>query len=194
MKSNDTMMVEPRRIAVLALAVALTGCADAPNASEKGEESMAFELKSSAFSAGEEIPKKFTCEGPDVSPALSWGEAPPGTQSFGLIMDDPDAPVGTWVHWVIYNLPPDARELSENLAKDKELPNGARQGTNDFKKFGYGGPCPPPGPAHRYFFKLYALDTKLDLKAGASKADLEKAMQGHILGQAELMGRYQRGR
>lgn len=155
---------------------------------------MGFESKSSAFSAGQNIPKKFTCEGPDVSPALSWSEAPAGTQSFGLIMDDPDAPAGTWVHWVLYNLPADTRELSENVPKDRELANGARQGTNDFKKVGYGGPCPPPGPAHRYFFKLYALDAPVNLKPGATKAELEKAMQNHILAQTELMGRYQRGR
>lgn len=153
---------------------------------------MSFELQSSAFKPGEEIPKKFTCDGPDVSPALSWGEAPTGTQSISLIMDDPDAPVGTWVHWVLYDLPADAHSLPEGVPKDNELSNGARQGRNDFRKVGYGGPCPPPGPAHRYFFKLYALDAKMNLKAGASKAELEKAMKGHILGQAELMGRYGR--
>ena len=153
---------------------------------------MALELKSAAFAAGGTIPKKFTCDGPDVSPGLSWSDAPERTQSFALIMDDPDAPVGTWVHWVLYDLPAATHELPESVPKDGQLASGARQGVNDFRKLGYGGPCPPSGPAHRYFFKLYALDTKLNLKAGASKADLEKAMKGHVLAQAELMGRYGR--
>jgi Raf kinase inhibitor-like YbhB/YbcL family protein len=109
-----------------------------------------------------------------------------------LIVDDPDAPMGTWVHWVLYDLPANTRELPEGIAKQEELPSGARQGRNDFRKIGYGGPCPPPGPAHRYFFKLYALDSKTKLKPGATKADLEKAMKGHVLAQAELIGRYQR--
>jgi hypothetical protein len=144
------------------------------------------------FSADATIPKKFTCDGPDVSPQLTWTDPPAKTQSFALIMDDPDAPVGTWVHWVIYDMPADARELAENVAKQEQLPGGARQGRNDFGKIGYGGPCPPPGKAHRYFFKLYALDTKLGLKAGAKKSDVERSMQAHIVAQTELMGRYGR--
>ncbi|MDA2912575.1 YbhB/YbcL family Raf kinase inhibitor-like protein [Acidobacteriia bacterium AH_259_A11_L15] len=170
-------------------------CAQGPSpGGPEGELTMAFQLSSTAFQPDGNIPKKFTCDGPDVSPALRWDEPPVGTQSLALIMDDPDAPVGTWVHWVLFNLPADAGQLAENIAKERELPNGTRQGTNDFRKIGYGGPCPPPGPAHRYFFKLYALDTKLDLRPGATKADLERAMRGHIRGQAELLGRYQRGR
>ena len=157
----------------------------------KGE-TVSFQMKSSAFSTGGAIPKKFTCDGLDDSPQLTWTDAPPGTQSFALIMDDPDAPVGTWVHWVLYDLPANARELAEGVTKQEQLSNGARQGRNDFGKTGYGGPCPPPGKAHRYFFKLYALDAKLDLKAGARKSDVERAMQGHILAQAEWMGRYGR--
>ena len=157
----------------------------------KGE-TVSFQIKSSAFSTGGAIPKKFTCDGPDDSPQLTWTDSPPKTQSFALIMDDPDAPAGTWVHWVLYDLPANARELAEAVAKQEQLSNGARQGRNDFGKTGYGGPCPPPGKAHRYFFKLYALDAKLDLKAGAQKSDLERAMQGHILAQAEWMGRYGR--
>jgi Raf kinase inhibitor-like YbhB/YbcL family protein len=153
---------------------------------------MSFELTSTAFSVGKAIPRKFTCDGPDVSPTLAWTEPPAKTQSFALIMDDPDAPVGTWVHWVLYGLPADTRELPEGVAKQEQLPNGARQGRNDFRKIGYGGPCPPPGKPHRYFFKLYALDTKLDLKAGATKPDVESAMKGHILAQAELIGTYGR--
>lgn len=153
---------------------------------------MAFQISTAAFSPGEAIPRKFTCDGPDVSPNLAWTDPPASTQSFALIMDDPDAPVGTWVHWVLYDLPPDARGLPESLAKQDQLPNGARQGRNDFGKIGYGGPCPPPGKPHRYFFKLYALDAKLNLKSGASKADTERAMKDRILAQSELMGRYTR--
>ncbi len=153
---------------------------------------MALKLTSTAFTPSGSIPKKFTCDGPDVSPALAWTDAPAGTQSLSLIMDDPDAPVGTWVHWVLYDLPANTRELPEGVPKDNQLSNGARQGRNDFGRIGYGGPCPPPGPAHRYFFKLYALDAKTNLKAGATKAELERAMKGRILAQAELMGRYQR--
>ncbi len=153
---------------------------------------MALKLTTTAFQPGAAIPKKFTCDGPDVSPALAWTDAPAGTQSFALIMDDPDAPVGTWVHWVLYDLPGTTRELAEGVPGQEELPSGARQGRNDFRRIGYGGPCPPAGPAHRYFFKLYALDSKTSLKPGATKADVEKAMKGHILAQAELMGRYQR--
>jgi hypothetical protein len=161
-------------------------------AQPQGGKTMAFELKTAAFAPGGSIPKKFTCDGPDLSPALTWGDPPAGTESFALIMDDPDAPVGTWVHWVLYDLPATARELAENVPKSEELAGGPRQGRNDFRKIGYGGPCPPPGAPHRYFFKLYALDAKLNLKAGATKADVERAMKGHILVQAELMGRYGR--
>lgn len=157
-----------------------------------GETAMAISITSSAFPTEGTIPKKFTCDGPDVSPALAWGGAPQTTQSFALIMDDPDAPVGTWVHWVLYDLPANTKELAENLLKQEQLPNGARQGRNDFRRIGYGGPCPPPGKPHRYFFKLYALDKKLDFEAGATKADVESAMKGHILAQGELLGRYGR--
>ncbi len=160
-------------------------------AQEKGG-TMSLQITSAAFSAGETIPKKFTCDGPDVSPKLTWNESPAKTQSFALIMDDPDAPVGTWVHWVLFDLPADTKELSEGVARQEQLSNGARQGRNDFGKIGYGGPCPPPGKPHRYFFKLYALDSKLNLKAGATKADVERAMKGHILAQAELIGKYGR--
>ena len=158
----------------------------------QGGKTMAFEIKSAAFAQGADIPKKFTCDGSDVSPALSWNEPPKGTQSFALIMDDPDAPVGTWVHWVLYDLPATARELPEGVPKDADLKSGARQGKNSWPRISYNGPCPPPGPAHRYYFKLYALDTKTSLKSGATKAELEKAMQSHILAQAEWMGRYKR--
>jgi len=153
---------------------------------------VALQLSSTAFSNGGAIPKKHTCDGPDVSPALTWSGAPSGTQSFALIADDPDAPIGTWVHWILYNAPASAHELAEGTPKQEQLPDGTLQGRNDFKKIGYGGPCPPAGKPHRYFFKLYALGTKLNLGAGATKADVESAMKGHILAQAEWMGRYGR--
>src|SRR5574337_279857 len=150
-----------------------------------------MELKSQSFQAGEMIPAKYTCDGQDISPPLHWSDPPAGTSGFALISDDPDAPVGTWVHWVMWNIPAGSRVLDENLPKTASLPNGTKQGTTDFRRIGYGGPCPPSG-THRYFFKLYALDTTLDLPANTTKKDLEKAMQGHILGQAELMGTYRR--
>jgi Raf kinase inhibitor-like YbhB/YbcL family protein len=153
---------------------------------------MSFQISSSAFSEGEMIPKKFSCEGADVSPPLRWSEPPTATHSFALIMDDPDAPAGTWVHWVLYNLPANTKELPEGVEKREQLASGALQGRNDFGKIGYGGPCPPPGKPHRYYFKLYALDSKLEVKAGATKADLERAMKGHTLGQTQLVGRYSR--
>jgi len=147
---------------------------------------MSITLTSTAFTEGGTIPKKYTCDDANFSPALAWSGVPEGTRSLALIADDPDAPVGTWVHWVLYDLPADLTSL----------PEGAQglgtQGTNDFRRAGYGGPCPPKGPAHRYYFKLYALDTQLNLKPGASKADVEKAMKGHILAQGQLMGKYGR--
>jgi len=152
---------------------------------------MPLRISTPAFQDGGTIPKKFTCDGADVSPALSWSDAPSGTQSFSLVADDPDAPAGTWVHWVLYDLPPTATGLPENLAKDAKLPDGSRQGRNDFRKIGYNGPCPPRGATHRYFFKLYALDAKSGLEPGATKADLERAMKGHILAHAELMAKFQ---
>ena len=150
-----------------------------------------MQITSQAFEAGGMIPAKYTCDGPDLSPPLRWADPPAGTQSYALIADDPDAPVGTWVHWVLWNIPAEASGLEENLSKSASLPNGAKQGTTDFRRIGYGGPCPPSG-THRYFFKLYALDTMLELPSSTTKRDLEGAMQGHILGQAELVGKYQR--
>src|SRR5205807_8239545 len=153
---------------------------------------MAFSLTSAAFTEGSAVPPRYTCDGADVSPPLAWSDAPPGTASFALIADDPDAPAGTWVHWVLYNLPANATELPEGVKKQEQLPDGTLQGRNDFRKVGYNGPCPPPGKPHRYFFKLYALNAKLTLKAGATKNDVESAMKGHILAQTELMGKYGR--
>jgi Raf kinase inhibitor-like YbhB/YbcL family protein len=153
---------------------------------------MALSLSSSAFAAGAEIPKQYTCDGADASPALSWRGAPAGTKAFALIVDDPDAPVGTWVHWVLYDVPADTTELADGGPRDATLPSGAKQGVNDFRKSGYGGPCPPPGKPHRYVFTLYALDAPTGLKPGARKADLLRAIQGHVLAQAELTGTYKR--
>ena len=138
------------------------------------------------------IPGKYTCDGMDISPPLTWTSGPEGTKTFALICDDPDAPRGTWVHWVLFNLPADIIELHENVPPERELENGAKQGMNDFRKIGYGGPC-PPGGTHRYFFKFYALDTEINLEAGATKSELLKAMEDHILAEGQLMGRYERG-
>src|ERR1017187_4291740 len=143
----------------------------------------ALQLTSPAFQPDGDIPKKFTCTAEDVSPALSWPDAPAGTQAFALIADDPDAPAGTWVHWVIYDLPSSARGLPEGVPKQEIVQGGGYQGRNDFGRIGYGGPCPPPGSPHRYFFKLYALSAKTGLKSGATKADLLRAMEGKILAQ-----------
>lgn len=149
-------------------------------------------IKSPDFKNGEPIPKAFSCEGEDISPKLEWDNAPEGTKSFALICDDPDAPMGTWVHWVIYNIPKDSRFLEKNIPKKPKLENGALQGKNSWPRTGYNGPCPPPGKAHRYYFKLYALDTILNLKENATKEELLSAMKGHILQEAQTMGTYKR--
>ncbi|MCS7046079.1 MAG: YbhB/YbcL family Raf kinase inhibitor-like protein [Gemmataceae bacterium] len=151
-----------------------------------------MKLQSSAFADGSPIPKKYTGDGPDVSPPLEWTDIPPGTQSLVLICDDPDAPRKTWVHWVLYNLPAGTTSLAEAVPPTSTLPNGAVHGTNDFGRLGYGGPAPPRGKPHRYFFKLYALDAPLKLPAGATKAQVEQAMKGHVLAEAQWMGTYQR--
>lgn len=155
---------------------------------------MALELRSSAFVPDGEIPARYTCEGDDVSPALAWTGVPEGTRSLVLIVDDPDAPdprapKTTWVHWVLFDLPPATVELPEAVSNDA-LPLESRVGLNDWKRRDYGGPCPPIG-RHRYFFKLYAIDTILDLDA-PTKADVERAMQGHVLGRAELVATYEK--
>lgn len=153
---------------------------------------MALELKIPAFADGSEIPKRYTCSGADLSPALNWVGVSPAARSLALIADDPDAPGGTWTHWVIWNIPAHLKALPEAVPTREILENGACQGANDFHRIGYGGPCPPPGKAHRYFFKLYALDAKLDLKTGASRQELERAMKRHVLAQAEWVGTFRR--
>lgn len=178
----------------LALAVAVVACSRGDNRTAPKEESVSrtIQLTSSAFGEGDPIPSKYTCDGEDISPPLAWSNVPSGTRSFALICDDPDAPVGIWVHWVLFGIPSSVRELPEGVSATEEILSGALQGNNDFKRLGYGGPCPPRGNPHRYFFKLYALDTELALKSGATKADLLRAMEGHILGEGQLMGTYKR--
>ncbi len=162
-------------------------------AATTAQSTLAMKLTSSAFNESRPIESRFTCEGANFSPALSWTDAPAGTHSFALICDDPDAPAGDWVHWVIYGIPAAAAGLPEHVATVERLPNGAQQGTNDFGQLGYRGPCPPPGKPHRYFFKLYALDVAtLPLRPHPRKGDLLDAMQGHILAEARLIGTYQR--
>ncbi len=152
---------------------------------------MAMRVESSAFSDGGKIPRPHTCDGKDLSPPLSWSGVPADAKSLALICDDPDAPGKTWVHWVAFNLPPRGQGLPEGVPARESISGGGTQGTNDFRKLGYGGPCPPSG-THRYLFKLYALDTEVKLTSGARKADLERAMEGHILAQATLTGKYSR--
>jgi Raf kinase inhibitor-like YbhB/YbcL family protein len=156
------------------------------------DSSGALQLVTTAFRSGGRIPKQFTCSGKNVSPALSWSQPPQQTQSLVLILDDPDAPAGNWVHWVVYDLPPSARQLPEHVPPGDAISGGGRQGANDFSQTGYGGPCPPPGKPHRYFFRLYALDTRLNLHGAARRQDVDDTMKGHILAQAELMGTFQR--
>jgi len=153
---------------------------------------MSLTISSPSFTNRGAIPKKFTCDGGDLSPQLSWTDSPDGTKSFALLVDDPDAPVGNWNHWAMWNSPAKLRSLPEGLSKNAHLPDGSEQGMNDFHKPGYNGPCPPAGKPHRYFFKLFALDTKLALKGEAGKPELEAAMKGHTLAQAEWMGTYKR--
>ena len=153
---------------------------------------MNLELTTTAFAEGANIPREHTGDGANSAPPLKWPDPPPGTRSFALICDDPDAPRGTWVHWVLFNLPADQRELGEGVPAQEALPSGAKQGKNDFGKVGYGGPSPPAGKPHRYFFRLYALDVPLDLAAGATKGQVVAAMKGHVLAEGQLMGRYGR--
>jgi Raf kinase inhibitor-like YbhB/YbcL family protein len=153
---------------------------------------MKIEVSSTAFREGEAIPKEFTADGKDVSPPLQWAQPPENTRSLALICEDPDAPRGTWVHWVLFNLPPDTRSLERGLPATETLASGAWQGNNDFGHTGYGGPSPPKGKPHRYFFKVYALDRQLELSAGATREQLLAAIKGHILAEGQLMGRYGR--
>jgi Raf kinase inhibitor-like YbhB/YbcL family protein len=151
-----------------------------------------FMLTSSAFQAEAEIARKYTCDGDDISPPLRWENPPAGTKALAMVTDDPDAAGGTWVHWLVYDLSAETKELAEAVSKTEVIAGGAKQGINDFRKVGYGGPCPPPGSTHRYYFKLYALDAATNLKSRATKQQLLDALKAHVLGEAELMGRYRR--
>ncbi|HPD48381.1 MAG TPA: YbhB/YbcL family Raf kinase inhibitor-like protein [Anaerohalosphaeraceae bacterium] len=150
-----------------------------------------IQVTSPAFAEGQMIPADYTADGADISPPLEWSGVPEGTKSIALISDDPDAPRGAWVHWVIYNMPPETTSLPEDVPPYETLENGGVHGMTDFHRLGYGGPAPPSG-THRYYFKVYALDTMLDLEPGATKPEVEKAMKGHILAQGQLMGKYKR--
>lgn len=149
---------------------------------------MAFSISTKAFAPGGKIPVKYTCSGRDVSPALTWSDVPAGAKSLALVLDDPDAPGGEWYHWLVWNIPARAGGIVEHAAATPELAGGMVQGGNSFGKMGYGGPCPPKGQTHRYFFRLYALDTRLGLHASATYVELERAMRGHVVAEAELMG------
>ena len=179
----------------LAVAACNRGSKSQPPVADKqeGGSTMAMIIQSSAFGEGSRIPKKYSCDGEDVSPPLSWSGVPKGTVSLALICDDPDAPAGLWVHWVLWGLSPEADSLPEHVTLTTELPGGARQGLNSWRRLGYGGPCPPPGNPHRYYFKLYALDAAINPPPGTpDKLALEQAMEGHVLDVAQVMGRYGR--
>jgi hypothetical protein len=182
---------------VVALTFGALSCAregnarkEAPPMAKTNPETMT--VKSRAFSQDQLIPKTYTCDGPDLSPPLEWSKPPNGTKSLALLCEDPDAPGGMWVHWVVWGLPADSTALPEALTNDRILSSEARQGKNDSGRIGYGGPCPPPGKPHRYFFRIYALNTTIQLEPGATRKDLLAAIEGHIVGQGELMGRYGR--
>ena len=194
-------MLSARHLITLAAALLVANCGSSgkkeqtPTIQKEAvmttDSSSTLVLISSAFKEGEAIPRQYGCKGADISPPVEWSNIPKDTKTLAIIMDDPDAPMGIWVHWVIFNIPATATGLQESVPKQESLPDGALQGKNDFRDFGYGGPC-PPGGTHRYFFKLYALDATLQLKAGCTKAELLKTMAGHILGEAQLMGKYSR--
>jgi Raf kinase inhibitor-like YbhB/YbcL family protein len=179
-------------------ALVFFGCSTAPKpvppqppAKQSPDKKSEIKVTSAAFQEGQPIPRQYTCDGVNVSPPLEWSGVPKTAKTIAIIADDPDAPSGTWVHWVLYNLPADNIGFVENVPATETLKAGGFQGTNDFGKIGYGGPCPPSG-THHYSFKVYALDAELPLKAGATKAELEKALEGHVLIQGQLMGTYRR--
>ncbi|HMG35573.1 MAG TPA: YbhB/YbcL family Raf kinase inhibitor-like protein [Blastocatellia bacterium] len=183
-------------VLTLIFAWVTVGCGDQQNAANKQPGQLTavgkLELSSSAFESGQPIPAKYTCDGQDVSPPLKWTGAPQSTKSFALICQDPDAPGGTWTHWVVYNLPSDVTEISEGMPTIEKAAGGPVQAKNDFARVGYGGPCPPPGPVHHYQFRLFALDSRLDTPAGSTRKQVEDAMKGHVVGQGELVGTYVR--
>ena len=176
------------------LAIINLACSKAEKTISPNDRGTAMTIKiiSPSFADGQSIPPKYTCDGENLSPRLSWDQVPQGAKTLTLICDDPDAPAGTWVHWVLYDLPAISKELPEAVEAKAELANGTKQGRNDFKQIGYGGPCPPKGGPHRYYFKLYALDRQLDLRSGATAKEVQEAMNGHIVGEGKLMGTYKR--
>jgi Raf kinase inhibitor-like YbhB/YbcL family protein len=174
--------------AIVLISTCFCGVVKAAQNSAQGK----FRLESAAFRTGGFIPRKYTCSGDNVSPALSWTEVPRGTQSLALIVADPDAPNGTWIHWIVYNVPPSMHSLPEAVPKTGDINAGARQGRSSFEDVGYGGPCPPPGDAHHYHFMLYALNARLSLGSGATRDQVDDAMRGHIIAKAELVGLYGR--
>jgi Raf kinase inhibitor-like YbhB/YbcL family protein len=184
-----------RRLVLCCAALVAAGCAGGSGdgqASAPGGTSVTLQASSPAFNEGDTIPAKFTADGANKSPELRWSGAPENTKSFAVICEDPDAPRGTWTHWVLFNLPADKTGLAEGVATEKELPDGTRQGKNDFGKIGYSGPDPPKGKPHRYYYKVFALDTKLDLPAGATRDQLLKAMKGHAVAEGQVMGKFGR--
>ena len=191
-RHDGPLVLLRRTLALLPLLIVVLALVAPAEVRGQNASSSKIELKTTSFTPDGFIPKRFTCEAADVSPALAWTDPPTGTQSFAIIEDDPDAPSGTFVHWLVYDLPATYRRLGEALSGNDQMPGGGRQGTNDFSRTGYSGPCPPPGRPHRYFIRLYALDVRLDLRPAATRNELEAAMKGHILAQAELMGRFQR--
>lgn len=174
------------RLLLISLAILLLLVSGASAGSKEGGKAGKFSLESTAFKDNASIPKKYTCDGKDINPPLTVRNVPAGAKSLAVVVDDPDAPTGVWVHWVVWNIDPAAGKIAEN-----SVPAGARQGKTDFKKNKYGGPCPPSG-SHRYFFKVYALDTALSIPAASTRDELEKAMKGHVLGEARLIGTYRR--
>jgi Raf kinase inhibitor-like YbhB/YbcL family protein len=175
-------------VALVFMALAFSNPSTAADASAKG----GLQLSSSAFKDGSRIPDVYTCAGKNVSPPLNWSGVPAQARSLALIVEDPDAPAGIWTHWVLFDLSPTVRELAEDLPKGQNVAGNAKQGLNDFKHLGYGGPCPPAGKEHRYFFKFYALDKMLELKPGSGKKQVEKTLDGHVLAQGQLIGTYSR--
>ena len=186
MKNNT---ISPKQVSLMILFILLWAPHINSHSSVSGGNQM--EITSQAFDEGGLIPAKYTCDGANISPPLKWSNGPEGTVTFAVICDDPDAPMGTWVHWVLFNLPSGVTELSEHIPPVEVLPDGSRQGRNDSRRIGYNGPC-PPGGTHRYYFKVYAVDKKLDNNPGITKSELLKAMKGHILSEGQLMGRYKR--
>ena len=188
-----------KAVAIAALMMFAVACAKQPSATTSNppgtqatqSATPGIKLVSRAFTEGQTIPRQYTCDGINVSPPLEWTGLPKSAKTIAIIADDPDAPAGTWVHWVIFNLPADTLGMVENVPLTEDVAGGGLQGKNDFQKIGYGGPCPPSG-THRYFFKIYALDVELPLKAGATKSEVEKAAEGHLVGQAQLMGTYRK--